>query len=314
MKRLRRKLLFSRAHRTFIHWARRIVPPGFDGFSLYAIGRFFFQALDQGRVETRASAISFKVFIAFFPAVIVVLTLIPYIPIPDAQERMLATFQEQMPAAVFGFIEGQLHDLLVKKHVTLLSVSFLVGLYAASNSIMAFLLGFSGSSNLSTHHSPLKQRLLSLALLFALTVLLVIAIPVLTFSDAAIRWLEAKHIIFGSLEKFGLYAAKWGISTFLLLVIIGLLYRAGDPHAHRFKLFSPGALLALFLMLLISQGLAYFFENVTDYNALYVSIGTILAVLFWIYLNVVALLIGFELNTSIGRARRHNSGELRVRT
>ena len=70
MKRLRRKLLFSRAHRTFIHWARRIVPPGFDGFSLYAIGRFFFQALDQGKVETRASAISFKVFIAFFPVLI----------------------------------------------------------------------------------------------------------------------------------------------------------------------------------------------------------------------------------------------------
>ena len=314
MKRLRRKLLFSRAHRTFIRWAKRIQPPGFEDFSLYAIGRFFFQALDKGQVETRASAISFKVFIAFFPAVIVVLTLIPYIPIPDAQERMLATFQEQMPSAVFGFIEGQLHDLLVKKHGTLLSVSFLVGLYAASNSIMAFLLGFSGSSNLSTHHSPLKQRLLSLVLLFALTVLLVIAIPVLTFSDTAIRWLEAKHIIFGSLEKFGLYAAKWGISTFLLLVIIALLYRAGDPHARKFKLFSPGALLALFLMLLISQALAYFFENVTDYNALYGSIGTILAVLFWIYLNVVALLIGFELNTSIGRARRHNSGELRVRT
>jgi membrane protein len=313
MKRLKRKLLFSRAHRTLIRWTKRIVPPGFEGFSLYAIGRFFLQALDEGQVETRASAISFKVFVAFFPAVIVVLTLIPYIPIPDAQERMLATFKEQMPAEVFGFIEGQLHDLLVRKHGTLLSVSFLIGLYAASNSIMAFLLGFSGSSNLSTRHSPLKQRLLSLALLLILTILLVIAVPLLTLSNTVIRWLEARDIIFGDLEKFGLYAAKWGISTLLLLVIIGLLYRAGDPHAKRFKLFSPGALLALLLTLLISQGLAFFFEYVTDYNALYGSIGTILAVLFWIHLNVVALLVGFELNTSIGRARRQHSSELRIR-
>ena len=155
VKRLSRRMLFSRTNRRVIRWGQRIVPPGFQGFSLYAIGRFFFQALDQGRVETRASAISFKVFIAFFPAVIVVLTLIPYIPIPDAQERMLATFQEQMPAAVFGFIEGQLHDLLVKKHGTLLSVSFVVGVYLASNSIDAILHGFSGSTNLTHWHSAL---------------------------------------------------------------------------------------------------------------------------------------------------------------
>lgn len=307
-----RRLLYSRANRRLIRLSQRIILPGFEGFSLYAISRFFFRALDEGRVETRASAISFKVFLAFFPAVIVLLTLIPYIPIPNAQERMLATFQEQMPPEVYDFIEGQLHDLLVRKHGTLLSISFLIGLYAASNSIMAILLGFSGSSNLSARHSGLKHRLYSLGLLLALTLLLVIAIPVLTFSNTAIVWLEEHDLIFGGLEKFGLYAAKWGISTLLLLTIIGLLYNAGDPHAKRFRLFSPGAFLALLLALLISQALAFFFANITDYNALYGSIGTILAVQLWIYLNVIALLVGFELNTSIGRARRENSGELRT--
>jgi membrane protein len=287
------------------------VLPGFEGFSLYAISRFFFRALDEGHLITRASAISFKLFLAFFPAVIVLLTLIPFIPIPDAQERLLITFQEQMPAEVYTFIESQLHDLLVKKHGTLLSVSFLIGLYAASNSIMAILLGFSGSSNLSARHSPLKQRLLSLGLLFALTILMVIAIPVLTLSNSAIAVLEDKGILFSGLERFGLFAAKWGVSTLLVLTSIGLLYNAGDPHARRFRLFSPGAFLALLLILLISQGLAFVFENITDYNALYGSIGTILAVQLWIYFNVIAMLVGFELNTSIGRARRENSEELR---
>lgn len=311
MKRLLRNLLFSRTNRRMIGWAQRIVLPGFDGFSIYAISRFFFRALNEGQLITRASAISFKVFLAFFPALIVLLTLIPYIPIPDLQAQLLQTFHDQMPGEVYAFIESQLNDLVVMKHGALLSVSFLVGLYAASNSIMAILLGFSGSSNLSARHSPLKQRLFSLGLLIAITLLMLIAIPVLSFSSWAIHYLESKHILFSGLEKFGLYAAKWGISTLLVLVMIGLLYNAGDPHARRIRVFSPGAFLTLLLILLLSQGLAYFFSHITNYNALYGSIGTILAVQLWIYFNVIALLVGFELNTSIGRARRENSGELR---
>ena len=294
-----------------MRWGQRIVLPGFQGFSLYAISRFFFRSLSEGQLITRASAISFKVFLAFFPAVIVLLTLIPYIPIPNIQDDLLKTFQEQMPDEVYTFIEGQLHDLVVRKHGTLLSVSFLVGLYAASNSIMAILLGFSGSSNLSARHSPLKQRLFSLALLLALTILMMVAIPVLTISSSVINLLDDQGFFTSHMQVYGLLIAKWGISTLLVLVSISLLYNAGDPHARRFKVFTPGAFLALLLILLISQALAFVFSNITDYNALYGSIGAILAVQLWIYVNMIALLIGFELNTSIARAQREESGNLR---
>jgi len=312
VKRLSRRMLFSRTNRRVIRWGQRIVPPGFQGFSLYAISRFFFRSLSEGQLITRASAISFKVFLAFFPAVIVLLTLIPFIPIPDLQDQLLLTFQEQMPREVYVFIEGQLHDLVVRKHGTLLSVSFLVGLYAASNSIMAILLGFSGSSNLSARHSPLKQRLFSLGLLLAITMLMLVAIPVLTISSSVINLLDDQGFFTSRMQIHGLVAAKWTVSTLLVLASISLLYFAGDPHARRFRLFTPGALLTLLLALLISQGLAFVFTNITDYNALYGSIGAILAVQLWIYFNMIALLIGFELNTSIARAHRENSEQLRA--
>lgn len=308
---IRRRLINSRINRSIIRWSQRIVLPGFEGFSLYQISRFFFRALDEGRLITRASAIAFKLFLAFFPAMIVLLTLIPYIPIPDMQHRLLGTFRELLPPEVYAFIDDLLHDLVVKKHGTLLSISFVLGIYFASNSILAILLGLSGSSNLTAHHSPLKQRLFSLGLLLALTVLMVIAIPVLTFSSSIIALLDDQGILTNRLQVIGLLAAKWGISTLLVLASIALIYNAGDPHTRRFKFFTPGAFLALLLILLISQGLAWFFENITDYNALYGSIGAILAVQLWLYFNMIALLVGFELNTSIARARRERSGKLK---
>ncbi|MCB0769445.1 MAG: YihY/virulence factor BrkB family protein [Flavobacteriales bacterium] len=312
-ERLKRKILFSRAFRGLIKWAKRIVLPGFEGFSLYAISRFFFSALTEGNLVTRASAISFKLFLAFFPAVIVLLTLIPYVPIEDFQTKLLVSFHEILPLEVYKFVESTLHDLLVRKHGTLLSVSFVVGVYMASNSIDGILMGFSGSSNLTTWHSPLKQRLLSLGLLLALTLVLVISIPLLTLSGIIIYKLEELGFFSSYLQVAALLLAKWVVSIFLVITFVSLLYNAGDPSARRFKLFTPGALLAVFLILVVSQVLAFVFSNITDYNALYGSIGAILAVQLWIYVNMLVLLIGYELNTSIMRARSRRSDHLNVR-
>lgn len=312
VERIKRKVLFSRPFRRIIRWAQRIILPGFAGFSLYAISRFFFKALFEGHLITRASAIAFKLFLAFFPAVIVLLTLIPYIPIADLQMKLLDTFREMLPPEVYRFIENTLHDLLVKKHGTLLSVSFLFGIYLASNSIDAILEGFSGSTNLTTWHSALKQRLLSLGLLLALTVLTLVAIPVLTLGSLMIHKMNDLGIVAGELEVLALFASKWLVSIMIVMVAVSLLYSVGDPSTRRFRVFTPGSILAVFLILLVSQALAWFFGNITDYNALYGSIGAILAVQLWIYLNMIALLIGYELNISIARARHDHSAQLEL--
>lgn len=313
-KRIRRKLLYSRANRWLITWSKRYAPWGFGGFSIFAISRFFFRALSQGQLITRASAISFKLFLAFFPAVIMLLTLIPFIPIDNFQEKLLGSFMDLLPWEVYSFIEGQLHDLLVKKHATLLSLSSITGLYFASNSMDAILAGFSGSSNLSTWHSPLKQRLLSLILLLLFGILMIVSMAVLTLSSGAIGWLNDKGLVTGGLETFGLSVVKWAVPLLLLITGIAMLYSAGDPTRTRFRLLSPGSVLATVLVVIVAKALALIFGRFTDYNALYGSIGAILAVQLWIYFNMIALLIGFELNTSIAKARKAHSDRLALRS
>lgn len=312
-ERLKRRLLYSRQNRRMIGWAQRIILPGFEGFSLYEISRFFFNALFEGNLITRASAISFKVFLAFFPAVLVMLTMIPYIPIADLQTKLLATFHDMLPQEVYDFIESTLHDLLIRKHGALLSFSFLVGVYMASNSIDAILVGFSGSANHTTWHSALKQRLLSLGLLMALSILTLIAIPLLTFSGSLIYRLEEVGFFSSYFQMAALFAAKWVVSILVVVMFVSLLYNAGDPTARRFKLFTPGAILAVVLIMVVSQALAFMFSYITDYNALYGSIGAILAVQLWLYFNMIVLLVGYELNTSIVRARIQRREHLELR-
>jgi membrane protein len=311
LERLKRHLLYSSANRRLIRWTQHIVPPGFEGFSLYHISRFFFLALHQGQLITRASAIAFRLFLAFFPAIIVLLTLIPFIPIADFQLKLLGMFQEMLPLEVYRFIEGLLHDLLVRKHSALLSVSFVLGLYFASNSIDAILRGFSASYHVTRWHTPLRQRIISLILMFVLTVLCVVAMGLLTLSSWALSLIKHSGYAMSQLERVGFFTVKWSTTLLLMLCAISLLYYAGSPGERRFRLVTPGAILALLLVMVLSQALAFFFGSITDYNALYGSIGAILAVQLWLYFNMIVLLVGFELNTSIARARTERHARLR---
>jgi len=78
-----------------------------------------------------------------------------------------------------------------------------------------------------------------------------------------------------------------------------MLYKFGPSAVKRWKLFSPGATLATILAILTFSGFAYYINNFNAYNKLYGSIGTIIVIMIWMYLNSLILLIGFELNASI---------------
>ncbi|MDQ3100355.1 MAG: YihY/virulence factor BrkB family protein [Bacteroidota bacterium] len=310
LERLKRKLFYSRPFRRLIKWAKGVQPPGFEGFSLYEISRFFFEAIDEGDLITRASAISFRVFMAFFPAIIVLLTLIPFVPIADFQERLLVAVHDVLPLDVYLFIESTLHDLVVRKHHTLLSISFILGLFFASNSVNAILLGFSGSKNLTRWHSAFKQRMLSMWVLLALSILMMMVIPLVTLSGLVIHALDQVGFFGNFIQVAIVFFIKWSLSIFLVILCVALLFNAGEMRGRRFRIITPGTILSVFLILLASEALAYVFSNITDYNALYGSIGAILAVQLWIYINMIVLLIGFELNTSISRAHRLRTEKL----
>lgn len=310
IQRFFRRLLFSRTSRLFIASLDSIVLPGFKGFSIYQISRFFARAINQGSVITRAAAISFKLFMAFFPMIILLLSLIPFIPIPDLENLMLSSFSELLPTDVYSFVEETLRDL-TKKRSTLLSFSFLIVLYLASNSMNAILMGFSGSTNLTAKRNALKQRLLSIGLLIGLSSMLLVAILLITTSDAIFNYLHTTGLSFDIIQKIGVSIAKWLIILLLISSSIALLFSAGDTHSNRFQFISPGVILSTVLVILASQAMVWVFNNISNYNALYGSIGAIIAVQVWIYVNMIILLVGFELDTSIDKAKRVRDTVLR---
>jgi membrane protein len=102
------------------------------------------------------------------------------------------------------------------------------------------------------------------------------------------------------------------IIVYLLIIAICLLtvaftYKYGTATVSKMRLFSPGAIIATFLIIVLTMLFFYVVNNLVNYDKIYGSIGTLIFFLVWINFVAQILLIGFELNASIIVHRKHNT-------
>jgi membrane protein len=110
-----------------------------------------------------------------------------------------------------------------------------------------------------------------------------------------IKWLGVKSNFW---LDFILYF-RWVLIIALIFYSIAFIYKYAPAVHKRWKLTSPGTILATFLSIMATLGFSAFVNNFGRYNVLYGSIGTILVLMSLIFINSLVLLIGFELNVSI---------------
>jgi len=307
--RLRQKYLNSPYRRLLIRYLRKIILPGFDGMPFYDVMKFFFTGLIKGSVTTRASAISFNFFMALFPAIIVLFTIIPYVPVEGFQDSLLELMKNLIPQKIYGTVEDTLFDIVNRPRGGLLSVGFLLTLYFSTNGVNSIIEAFNQTYHTIETRSFIKQQLISIALVFILALLLIVAILLVTIGPIIITWLDEHDFIRGRYTYEIIVVSKWIIIVFMFLFMYSFLYYMAPARKKDFRFISAGSTMASLLTILTSVGFNYYVNNFSRYNTLYGSIGTLLIFLLWIYFNSIILLLGFELNASISRVKRdrHNA-------
>ncbi len=303
---LKDKVLNSKLVVGTIDLGKAIKLPGFEGLSLYTLLIFLGRGLQQGKINTRASAISFRILLALAPSFILLISLIPYIPIDNFQENILNSIESILPPSTYDLVSEMLEDLIKRKHSTFVSITFVLGLYYASNSINALLEGLSGSYHLRKRQNPIKQRLLSVGLIILVPLFLGVAFLTQTFSSAVLDWLISHDFLSEGIQTLIVLCAKWLVVAFLINSAITALYNVANPARSAWRFFTAGSVFASLLIVVISQGFAFYVNNFAQFNKFYGSLGTVVILLIWLQLNIFLLLLGFDLNTSLARAKRHH--------
>ncbi len=284
----------------FKDFLKGLSPWGVEGMNLYDVLKFFISGLSNGSVSIRSAAISFRLLVAVFPAIILLLSILPYTPL-EAEEvvKFLSIF---FPGETVTILENTVSDLLDKTQGTLLSIGFVLTLIYASSSINAVLSGFNASYLIENKGRSWYSSLISIVILIILVMMLGIAILLIGFSGKGIAWLYSEQLLFGDLV-FWLNLMRWLLSLMLVYFSVSILYHFGNPDADKWRTLTPGASMATILIVLISIVFSWIISYLDSYNRLYGSIGTFLALLVWVNANSSVLLLGFEFNASVQKAR-----------
>lgn len=297
--RLKRKFLALQVVRKTIQLSKTLILPGFDKLPIYFVAKFFIKGIKQGLLDTKASSMAFRFFMALFPTLIFLLTLLPYIPIPNFKTELLKLLEDLLPESGYLFVEETVVSLVTDADGGLLSFGFLFAIFLATNGIDSMLLAFEDSINVSHNRNFFHKKLLSVELLFILTLLIIIAIGAILFSVYLVNFVLEK----GSIASILLLTGKWIIMAAICFFAISFIYYIGGNRKLKWRFFSAGSTLATLMVLLVSFGFGYYVDNFANYDKIYGSIGTIIVIMLWIYFNSYVLLVGFELNASIQQAR-----------
>lgn len=298
--------LRSRAIRKLLIWSKRLVLPGFDGVPLFDVTHFFIKGLQKGYLTNRAAALSFNFFLALFPAILFFFSLIPYIPIENFQDSLLDLLEEFIPRQIYTTVEGTLFDIVKRPRGNLLSIGFLMAMFFSTNTVTSLMEAFNQTYHSIETRSAFRQRLVAIGLVFLLSILVVVAIALITFGPVVLNWLQTHNLLTDKLTLFMLTAGKWIITLALLFFAFSVLFYFAPSRKLKFRFISAGSTITTLLFIAASIGFNYYINNFARYNTLYGSIGTLIIFMLWIYFNAIIILIGFELNASISAARKNN--------
>ena len=169
---------------------------------------------------------------------------------------------------------------------------------------MALMRWFNRSYHGKDNRPIWKQRFLSIGITLLLAMLVIIAIILIILSELIYYYITSKELLLENIfHLLLLQIGKWLILITLCFTAISILYFFGPSKREKIKFITAGSSLATLLLITTSLGFNYFVTNFGRYNKVYGSIGTLIIILIWLYINSLVMLIGYELNVAIKKAK-----------
>jgi membrane protein len=302
-----------------LEFLKNFTLPGFDGIPLYDVYKFFIAEIKVNSLPIRSKAIAFSFFLAFFPALTFVFSLIPYVPyFRDMDIHIMNFMREVLPnretyAFIQSFIEPLLKDLARHKRSGLLTGSIFLVLFLTSNGVMAMMNSFDKSYDHYKKRNAIQSRLVALQITFLLIVVFILSFGLIITGRDMLALLFDLLNVHNRFSLFLLNIVRYVFIGLMVFLSISLIYYFAPATKKKYKFISTGATVATILSILVSIGFSYWVNNFNRLNVIFGSIGTIMLLMIWLNVNAFVMLIGYEINVSIRYNRSLHQKELEIK-
>jgi len=307
MASLENKLERFAIFRFCVHCLKKVVLPGFKGMTIYHLIKTYLTGIIRGTLSARAGSIAYSFFMAIFPTLLFLLNLIPLIPVEGFQKKFMDFIYELIPKQSLTFFEPVFNDISQNPRTGLLSFGAILALVLMSNGINAIFSGFEGSFNVNINRNFIRQYSVALGVAIVLALLLVTTITVLIYFEYVLHMLRDSDMMSDGADVTLVSIGSYVFFVIMIYIAVATLYYFGTKQGRTSKFFSPGALMTTILFMLTTYLFGIYIDNFSNYNELYGSIGALLIMMLYIWLNSNLLLLGFELNAALQKLKMNQT-------
>jgi membrane protein len=204
---------------------------------------------------------------------------------------------EALPPKTSDAVDVVFQDIINNKYGGLLSFGFVLSIFLMTNGINSLFGNFEYTYHKLKTRSIIRQYFISLIISLILALLLFITVAVIIYFQIAIKNLNQHGYVSDNL--FWVELGRYIIVFSMLFITVGLFYFFGTKEGRLVSFFSPGAILTTLLIIVNFKIFGVYVKKFAQYNELYGSIGTLLIIMLFIWLNAIILLLGFELNAAL---------------
>jgi membrane protein len=249
----------------FLRWTRASTLPGLQGVPLAQLIAFIDKETRDDALTTRANSMAYSFFLAIFPAIIVLFTLLAYTPLYENFDDLLSeAIHDVMPGDAGQMLFKTIQDIATIPRGGLLSAGFFLSIWFASNGMLSMMRGLEKDyPSTFKRRTAYEKRLIAIQLTFLVVFVLVASVVLIILGNLLLNLLFS-YVKVDFLTRFIVFSFRWVVVLLLFYATFSTIYR-----------------------------------NFGNFNKLYGSIGTLIVLMIWIQLNCLILLIGFELNAGI---------------
>lgn len=278
---------------------RRADSPGeIPALGLRDVAWRLYDSLASDRILLIAAGVTFYVLLSIFPAISVFVSLYGLVADPASVVDRLAFFGSAMPEQAFELILGQLRSLVAAPpaglSLTLLG-SLAIALWSANAGMKALFEAMNVAYGETEKRGIVRLNLTSLSFTFAALVLGVLVITLAGIVPAVLDYLSL-----GRWTELIIRIARWPLLLVLIAVAIMALYRLGPSREPaKLRWLSWGAVFSTGAWLAAAVAITFYLGHMADYNATYGALGASIGFMVWVWVSVIIVILGAELNAEL---------------
>lgn len=253
------------------------------------------------RIPLVAAGATFYILLALFPAFASIVSLYGLFADRASLAHEIYRVSAFLPRGAVITLNTELQRLIAqpaqKAGVTFL-ISSVIALWSASGGVKAIVEGLDVAYEVRENRSFLKLSAIALLI----TALGIVAVAI-TLDIAVLLPLLFTHFPYRGILRQAITVLSWPAALCFGMALLSIVYRYGPNRQKHWRWFSWGAVLASAMWLTGTALFKFYVRNFGSFDRVYGSLGAAIGFMVWIWLSIVIVLLGAELNCEIERRR-----------